>query len=197
MPGLNLTRQLKHLTIVAVVDISGSTAGSILRTEAQVIRDISDFVESKLLESSLCQSTLVLMTDGQISPEDIRGCAKKTTELGLQGIPPITIVFGFASSIIDGNIDTSVCLAIYPHSPDSLFLFHDIESGSVYIIKAKGSFNGLLAGDEINECFLSGFKMANDGSNFSRKCSICHLSSVLALFSKSAPRSYRSQQSYH
>jgi hypothetical protein len=88
------------------------------------------------------------MTDGLIAYDEIQNFAKTTTELCLHGIPSIVIVFGHGTGHLPGDTDTSVGLALYARSPDSLFLFHDIDTGSVYIIQAKDSFKYLLKGKE-------------------------------------------------
>ncbi|CZR68811.1 uncharacterized protein PAC_18711 [Phialocephala subalpina] len=90
----------------------------------------------------------VLMTDGLIGRDEIHNFAQNTTELSLHGIPSIIIVFGYATSLNPANTDTSVGLALYTRSPDSLFLFQDIASDSLFIIQAKGSFKCLLNGNE-------------------------------------------------
>ncbi|KAF8852718.1 hypothetical protein BDZ45DRAFT_97967 [Acephala macrosclerotiorum] len=98
------------------------------------------------LEALRTSQLWILMTGGLIGQDEIYSFAQKATELSLHGIPSIVIVFGYIISLTPANTDTSVGLALYARSPDSLFLFQDIASGSLYIIQAKGSFNVSVEG---------------------------------------------------
>jgi hypothetical protein len=86
----------------------------------------------------------VLMTDGQIRDTLVENFATKTSEVGLHNKPCIIVVFGSVSSGRPAACDISVGVAIYAVVPDCIFLFHDVPTGIVRILQAKGRFKQLL-----------------------------------------------------
>lgn len=86
----------------------------------------------------------VLMTDGQIRDNLVENFATKTSEVGLHNKPCIIVVFGDVTSGRPAACDISVGIAIYAVVPDCIFLFHDISTGVVRILQAKGRFKQLL-----------------------------------------------------
>jgi hypothetical protein len=84
------------------------------------------------------------MTDGKIYDTLVENFATRTTEVGLHNKASIVIVFGDASLGRPATCDISVGIAIYAVVPDCLFLFHDIPTGIVRTMQAKGRFKQLL-----------------------------------------------------
>src|SRR5579862_7009114 len=105
---------------------------------------------SVLYKSDACLGALrasgiwVLMTDGKIFNNLVENFATRTTEVGLHNKASIVVVFGDASRGRPATCDISVGIAIYAVVPNCLFLFHDIPSGIVRIMQAKGRFKKLL-----------------------------------------------------
>ncbi|PMD22290.1 hypothetical protein NA56DRAFT_644986 [Hyaloscypha hepaticicola] len=173
------------------VDRSGSTIGTTIKTECNVVRELChlrrDLNQSPvkllpwcdtayapitlhdartglrknldagggtdpavLFKSEACLEALraagiwVLMTDGQIFDSLVENFATRTAEVGLHNKACIVIVFGDASSGRPATCDISVGIAIYAVVPDCLFLFHDIPTGIVRIMQAKGRLRKLL-----------------------------------------------------
>ncbi|KAF4535099.1 uncharacterized protein LTHEOB_12836 [Lasiodiplodia theobromae] len=84
-----------------------------------------------------------LITDGEIESEEVHDFASGIAEAGLHGIPSVVILAGYTvDQPIDCNI--SVGKAVFALASDSLFLFHDVEFGAVYVMQSKGCFNALL-----------------------------------------------------
>lgn len=54
------------------------------------------------------------------------------------------VIFGNSSNAKPLDADISVGIAIYAQAADSLFLFHDFHTGTIYILQAKGCFTSLL-----------------------------------------------------
>jgi hypothetical protein len=86
----------------------------------------------------------VLMTDGRIRDTLVENFATKTSEVGLHNKPCIIVVFGNVTSGRPAACDISVGVAIYGVVPDCIFLFHDVPTGIVRILQAKGRFKQLL-----------------------------------------------------
>jgi hypothetical protein len=86
----------------------------------------------------------VLMTDGQIRDNLVENFATKTSEVGLHNKPCVIVVFGNVTSGRPAACDISVGIVIYAVVPDCIFLFHDIPTGVVRILQAKGRFKQLL-----------------------------------------------------
>ncbi|KAI9766552.1 MAG: hypothetical protein M1840_006510 [Geoglossum simile] len=86
----------------------------------------------------------VLMTDGQIRDNLVENFAARTSEVGVHNKPCIIVVFGDVTSGRPAACDISVGIAIYAVVPDCIFLFHDIPTGVVRILQAKGRFKQLL-----------------------------------------------------
>lgn len=187
-PGI---QKLDTVPLCIAVDRSGSTIGTTIRTELNVVRELchlrNDLNQSpvKLLpwcdvayapitlhdnrtpmqqnldagggtdpavlyKSEACLEALrasgiwILMTDGKIYDSLVENFATRTAEVGLHNKACIVIVFGDASQGRPATCDISVGIAIYAVVPDCLFLFHDIPTGLVRIMQAKGRFKKLL-----------------------------------------------------
>jgi hypothetical protein len=96
------------------------------------------------LEALRASGIWILMTDGKIYDSLVENFATRTAEVGLHNKACIVIVFGDASQGRPATCDISVGIAIYAVVPDCLFLFHDIPTGLVRIMQAKGRFKKLL-----------------------------------------------------
>ncbi|KAF4943730.1 hypothetical protein FGADI_13201 [Fusarium gaditjirri] len=105
---------------------------------------------SSLYQSPTCLASLrsagiwVLMTDGQIENKLVEKFAKETLEMSIHSKPCVIIVFGDSSYGRPAACDISVGIAVYANVPHCLLLFHDIPTGIVRILQAKGNFQGLL-----------------------------------------------------
>ncbi|KAF9760843.1 hypothetical protein IL306_004095 [Fusarium sp. DS 682] len=105
---------------------------------------------SSLYQSPTCLASLrsagiwVLMTDGQIENKLVEKFAKETLEMSIHNKPCVIIVFGDSSYGRPAACDISVGIAVYANVPHCLLLFHDIPTGIVRILQAKGNFQGLL-----------------------------------------------------
>lgn len=96
------------------------------------------------LEALRAAGFWVLMTDGQIRDNLVENFATKTTSVGLHNRPCVIVVFGDVRSGRPAACDISVGVAIYAVVPDCIFLFHDVTTGVVRILQAKGRFKQLL-----------------------------------------------------
>lgn len=120
---------------------------------------------SVLYESMSCLAALrsaglwVLMTDGKIFDSLVEKFAAQTAEVGVHNKPCIIVVFGDAGQGRPATCNISVGIAVYAVAPDCLFLFHDIPTGIVRIMQAKGKFKELLplSGDERIKLVMSGY----------------------------------------
>jgi hypothetical protein len=86
-----------------------------------------------------------LLTDGQIDNRLVQKFALATAELGLHSLACVVIVFGSTMAGPPAKCDVSVGIAAYAVAPDCLFLFHDIPTGKLSIMQAKGRFKELLS----------------------------------------------------
>ncbi|KAH7141987.1 hypothetical protein EDB81DRAFT_54242 [Dactylonectria macrodidyma] len=105
---------------------------------------------SSLYQSPTCLAALrsagiwVLMTDGKIENKLVEKFATETLEMTIHNKPCVIIVFGDSSYGRPAACDISVGIAVYANVPHCLLLFHDIPTGIVRILQAKGNFQGLL-----------------------------------------------------
>ncbi|KAK4197910.1 hypothetical protein QBC40DRAFT_99072 [Triangularia verruculosa] len=99
---------------------------------------------NRCLEALQSAGIWVLMTDGQIYDNLVEKFAAQTTEVGIHNKPCVIVVFGDTSRARPGACDISVGICVYAVVPDCLFLFHDVPSGIVRIMQAKGKFKELL-----------------------------------------------------
>jgi hypothetical protein len=86
-----------------------------------------------------------LLTDGKIDNRLVQKFALATAELGLHSLACVVIVFGSTMAGPPAKCDISVGIAAYAVAPDCLFLFHDIPTGKLSIMQAKGRFKELLS----------------------------------------------------
>ena len=89
-----------------------------------------------------------LLTDGQIEDSLVQEFALATTRLGLHGLACIIVIFGSVVSGPPVNCDISVGIATYAAVPDCMFVFHDIRTGGLSVMQAKGCFKELLPNSE-------------------------------------------------
>ncbi|KAI9766512.1 MAG: hypothetical protein M1840_006469 [Geoglossum simile] len=105
---------------------------------------------SVLYSSTACLQALqesgiwFLLTDGQIYDNLVEDFALKTAKAGLHNKACVIIVFDHSTSGPPSSCNISVGIAAYAVAPDCLFLFHDIPTGIVKIMQAKGRFKELL-----------------------------------------------------
>jgi hypothetical protein len=105
---------------------------------------------SSLYASDSCLAALraaglwVLMTDGKIYDSLVEKFAAQTAEVGVHNKPCVIVVFGDTSLGRPAACNISVGIAVYAVVPDCLLLFHDIPTGIVRVMQAKGKFKELL-----------------------------------------------------
>ena len=88
-------------------------------------------------------SAWMLFTDGEIVDREIRDFSRGLCTNGLHGTTCIIVLFGRRyQKPVDCNI--SVGVSIFGMVPNCLFLFHDVDGGTVSILQSKGIFNKLL-----------------------------------------------------
>lgn len=177
---------------VFALDISGSTAGKVLKVEKDAIRTICDglsvvrkrdaqilpwdshahriiqlggleHVDSSggtdptvLLSNSDYKNSLLrsdlwfLLTDGEIDEDIVKKFALNIGAARLHGTACVVVVFG---SHLDRPVlcNISVGKSVFAVTPDCLFLFHDFETGKVYVLQSKGRFRALLPEEKKEE----------------------------------------------
>jgi hypothetical protein len=74
----------------------------------------------------------------------VENFALNTATYELHGTPNVVIIFGRAADTLPGLVDFSVGIITYSAAPDSLLLFHDVSTGTVFLLQAKGCFKALL-----------------------------------------------------
>ena len=89
-------------------------------------------------------SVWFLFTDGEIHAKEINAFRDKTSKLGLYDTPCDVVVFGSAAAARPSAANISIGMSTSAVAPDSLFLFHDYPTDSVYLLQAKGCFEVLL-----------------------------------------------------
>jgi hypothetical protein len=85
-----------------------------------------------------------LLTDGQIEDSLVQDFAVTTAQIGMHGTACVIIVFGSTMAGPPGSCDVSVGVAAYAVSPNCLFLFHDVATGRLSVMQAKGCFKFLV-----------------------------------------------------
>jgi hypothetical protein len=85
-----------------------------------------------------------LLTDGQIEDALVQDFAVTTAQIGMHGTACVIIVFGSTTAGPPGSCDVSVGVAAYAVSPNCLFLFHDVATGRLSVLQAKGCFKFLV-----------------------------------------------------
>lgn len=127
LPWSNTAHPVLRLTDSAKLRPSFGTDPSVL---------CSDVAHS----SSLKESELwFLMTDGMIDEENIKKFAESIARSGLHGITCVIILFGYLT-YRPMLLNTSVGLSLFAVVPNCLFLFHDVKSGTIYVLQHKGCF---------------------------------------------------------
>uniref|UniRef100_A0A0D2Y1Q9 Uncharacterized protein n=1 Tax=Fusarium oxysporum (strain Fo5176) TaxID=660025 RepID=A0A0D2Y1Q9_FUSOF len=104
----------------------------------------STIFENSISRSCLEQSkTWFLMTDGVIEEERANAFTNNIAEAGLHGTPSVIIVFGNRSRP-PSRSKLSIGMSVCAPSPHCAVLFHDVWSGELFIVQAKGCFASLL-----------------------------------------------------
>lgn len=86
-----------------------------------------------------------LMTDGMIEEDDINKFAEDIARNGLHGTTCVIILFGYLPAM-PYQLNTSVGVSLFAVTPNCLFLFHDVESGTIYVLQHKGCFTTTFKG---------------------------------------------------
>lgn len=84
-----------------------------------------------------------LLTDGEIIPQTVRTFALGIASRSLHGTACIIVIFGRrpAKPIL---CNVSVGISVFGVSPNCLFVFHDSDTHTAYILQCKGCFNVLM-----------------------------------------------------
>ena len=133
LPPIFLPKESKKMK---TLQASGGTNPKVLYSSATSLRALSS-----------C-GLWFLFTDGHIENSLLQDFAIATAELGLHGLACIIVIFGSTLVGPPANCNISVGLATYAVTPDCLFLFQDVPSGSLSILQAKGRFKELLPRSE-------------------------------------------------
>ncbi|RXG45587.1 hypothetical protein VDGE_03202 [Verticillium dahliae] len=106
--------------------------------------DPSVVLEDAVARRALQEASLwFLMTDGFIEKPLINKFANAISKTGIHGTASVIILYGYrVQSPYDCNV--SVGLSVFAVAPHCIFLFHDVKSGDLYVLQAKGSFTTLL-----------------------------------------------------
>ncbi|EEY19933.1 conserved hypothetical protein [Verticillium alfalfae VaMs.102] len=106
--------------------------------------DPSVVLEDAVARRALQEASLwFLMTDGFIEKPLINKFANAISKTGIHGTASVIILYGYrVQSPYDCNV--SVGLSVFAVAPHCIFLFHDVRSGDLYVLQAKGSFTTLL-----------------------------------------------------
>ncbi|KAJ7102915.1 hypothetical protein C8R44DRAFT_716226, partial [Mycena epipterygia] len=88
-----------------------------------------------------------LLTDGEVgSPV---GFARKTLEVGMANTPVVFVITN-RSGAKPSTIDISVGISVFASASDAAIVFKNTANGEIYILAAKGAFDVLTSGFEIN-----------------------------------------------
>ncbi|KAF8862895.1 hypothetical protein BDZ45DRAFT_160750 [Acephala macrosclerotiorum] len=84
-----------------------------------------------------------LLTDGEIVPNTVRRFAFNINSRSLHGTACVIVIFGKrpAKPIL---CNVSVGISVFAVTPNCLFIFHDVETHTAYVLQCKGCFNVLL-----------------------------------------------------
>ena len=87
-----------------------------------------------------------LLTDGEIVPQIVRKFALGIASRSLHGTACIIVIFGPrpAKPIL---CNVSVGISVFGVSPNCMFVFHDADTHTAYILQCKGCFNTLMPND--------------------------------------------------
>ena len=125
LPPIFLPKESKKMK---TLQSGGGTNPKVLYSSATSLRALSSCV------------LWFLFTDGHIENSLVQDFAIATAELGLHGLACIIVIFGSTLVGPPANCNISVGFATYAVTPDCLFLFQDVPSGSLSILQAKGRF---------------------------------------------------------
>ena len=92
------------------------------------------------LATALQESELwFLMTDGMIEEAIINKFADGIARRRLHGTTCVIVLFGYLP-YKPCLLNTSVGISLFAVAPNCLFLFHDVDSGTIYVLQHKGCF---------------------------------------------------------
>ncbi|KAJ7485076.1 hypothetical protein B0H11DRAFT_1861881 [Mycena galericulata] len=88
-----------------------------------------------------------LLTDGEVgSPVNF---ARKTVEVGMANTPVVFVIVN-RYGVKPSTIDISVGISVFASASDAAVVFKNTATGELYILAAKGAFEVLTSGFEIN-----------------------------------------------
>ncbi|KAJ7641609.1 hypothetical protein FB45DRAFT_825902 [Roridomyces roridus] len=88
-----------------------------------------------------------LLTDGEVgSPVNF---ARRTVEVGMANTPVVFVIVNRAGAT-PSKVDISVGISVFASAPDAAVVFKNTESGEMYVLAAKGAFETLVSGFELD-----------------------------------------------
>ncbi|KAJ6632445.1 hypothetical protein B0H10DRAFT_1938063 [Mycena sp. CBHHK59/15] len=88
-----------------------------------------------------------LLTDGDVpSPVEF---ARKTLEVGMANTPVVFVITTGAGAR-PSMINISVGISVFASAPDAAIVFKDMNDGKIFVVAAKGAFEVLSAGAELD-----------------------------------------------
>ncbi|KAL8789266.1 MAG: hypothetical protein Q9195_006912 [Heterodermia aff. obscurata] len=84
-----------------------------------------------------------LLTDGEIVPNTVQRLARGLALRSLHGTACVIVIFGTRPTK-PFFCNVSVGFSVFAVSPNCLFIFHDVETHTAYILQCKGVFNALM-----------------------------------------------------
>ncbi|KAJ7689021.1 hypothetical protein B0H17DRAFT_1067505 [Mycena rosella] len=89
----------------------------------------------------------LLLTDGEVgSPVHF---ARKTVEVGMANTPVVFVITN-RSGAKPSTVDISVGISVFASASDAAIVFKSTENGEIYVLAAKGAFDVLTAGFEVD-----------------------------------------------
>ncbi|KAL8766869.1 MAG: hypothetical protein Q9209_006465 [Squamulea sp. 1 TL-2023] len=98
--------------------------------------------DSSALDQIKRSDLWVLLTDGKISPRRVTQLAKYAKSLNVLQVPIIVVITG-ARHRRPEHSNLSVGITFFAAAQEALILFKDYHNGQLFVIDAKGAFNGL------------------------------------------------------
>lgn len=131
LPWTHKAHEVLTLDQLNKIKASGGTTPTVLNENAHF--------RSALRTASLW----CLLTDGEIDDHEVQDFAFGIGNAGLHGTAAIVILAGYLEDRpVECNI--SVGKSVYAVASNCVFLFHDVRSGTAYILQSKGCFHTLL-----------------------------------------------------
>ncbi|KAJ3538124.1 hypothetical protein NM208_g6040 [Fusarium decemcellulare] len=136
----------------SILPWDGRSHASISPAKVKALRSGAGTNPTVLLNHPTSKNTLqnsklwFFMTDGAIDERLVNKFANAIPTTGLHGTASVIILFGYPDTS-PFKCNVSVGMSVFAVAPHCVFLFHDVQSGGLYVFQAKGSFTSLLPKD--------------------------------------------------